>query len=76
MSHRGCLRGRVVDVRLAYGLTIDRGEADALEAVLSRCPAGDVREPFCPAARSVLRFVLPILMPTEAPAGTGLDRQP
>ncbi len=65
-SNRCWFAGRVVDVRLAYGLTIDRREADALDAVLSRCPAGDVREPFCPAARSILRFVVPILERTRA----------
>lgn len=30
----------VVDVRLAYNLTVDQREADALEAVLTDCPAG------------------------------------
>lgn len=71
-SNRCWFAGRVVDVRLAYGLTIDRGEADALEAVLSRCSAGDVREPFCPAGRSILRFVLPILRRTDAGGGAAV----
>ena len=75
-SNRCWFAGRVVDVRLAYGLTIDRREADALEAVLSRCPAGDVREPFCPAARSILRLVLPILERTRAAGGAAPDRRP
>ena len=29
---------RVIDVRLAYSLTIDRCEADALDAILAACP--------------------------------------
>ena len=29
--------GKIVEVRLAYGLTIDRREADALERILSGC---------------------------------------
>ena len=29
---------RVIDVRRAYGLTIDRREADALDAILATCP--------------------------------------
>ena len=29
---------RVIDVRRAYGLTIDRREADALDAILAACP--------------------------------------
>ena len=39
-SNRCWFAGRIVDVRLAYGLTVDRGEADTLEAVLSRLPGG------------------------------------
>ena len=34
---------RVLDVRLAYGLTIDRAEADALERVLSSCSSTAVQ---------------------------------
>lgn len=75
-SNRCWFAGRVVDVRLAYGLTIDRREADALDAVLSTCPAGDVREPFCPAARSILRFVVPILERTRAAGGAATGRRP
>lgn len=75
-SNRCWFAGRVVDVRLAYGLTIDRGEADALESVLSRCPAGAVREPFCPAARSVLRFVLPILRRAAGPGRAATPSAP
>lgn len=60
-ANRCWFAGRVVDVRRAYELTVDRREADALEAILSGCSAGDVREPFCSAPRSVLRLLLPIL---------------
>ena len=40
---------RVIDVRRAYGLTIDRREADALDAILATCPESspDAR-PACP----------------------------
>ena len=34
--------GRVLEVRRKYGLTIDRAEADALEAVLSACESTDL----------------------------------
>ena len=33
---------RVVDIRKKYGLTIDRREADLLEAVLSHCPSTEM----------------------------------
>ncbi|MYE12190.1 MAG: hypothetical protein F4X99_11160 [Gammaproteobacteria bacterium] len=75
-SNRCWFAGRIVDVRLAYGLTIDRGEADALDAVLAGCPAGDMREPFCPAARSVLRFVLPLLRRADGPGATATPSAP
>ena len=29
---------RVIDIRRAYGLTIDRREVDALDAILAACP--------------------------------------
>ena len=40
---------RVIDIRRGYGLTIDRREADALEAILVACPESspDTR-PACP----------------------------
>ena len=55
-SNRCLVRGTRGRRPSCLWLTIDRREADALEAVLSRCPAGDVREPFCPAARSIPPF--------------------
>ena len=40
---------RVIDVRRAYGLTIDRREADALDAVLATCPVNSPdTQPACP----------------------------
>ena len=50
--------GRVLEVRRAYGLTIDRQEADALEAILSNCMDTDMEPMVCiesspPAAREV-----------------------
>ena len=37
MRNRCWFAGRVIEVRRAYGLTIDRREADALERILSGC---------------------------------------
>ena len=47
---------RVIDVRRAYGLTIDRREADALDAILATCPESspDAR-PACPHIRKERR---------------------
>lgn len=56
---------RVVDVRRAYGLTIDRGEADALEAVLTRCSAGERSEPYCETRSFVVRVILPVTRALE-----------
>ena len=40
---------RVIDIRLAYGLTIDRREADALDAILAACPESSLgTQPACP----------------------------
>ena len=40
---------RVIDVRRAYGLTIDRREADALDAILAACPESSPdTPPACP----------------------------
>ena len=54
--HNACwFAGRVVDVRLAYGLTIDLKEAMALEVVLSKCSSIEMAAPICfprPVARS------------------------
>ena len=57
--------GRVVEVRRAYGLTIDQPEADALEAVLSRCSEGDVKTPFCARRSFFMRVLVPILRAME-----------
>ena len=38
---------RVVEVRLAYGLTIDRREAEALESVLADCPDTELEPLIC-----------------------------
>ena len=41
---------RVIDVRRAYGLTIDRREADALDAILAVCPESSPNtQPACDA---------------------------
>ena len=53
--------GRVVEVRKAYALTIDSREAAALDSVLSRCSAADVREAFCPTRSFFMRVLLPTL---------------
>ena len=60
-TNRCWFAGRVVEVRRAYGLTVDRREADALEATLEGCSAGDLREPFCPQPSFVSRFLPAIL---------------
>ena len=39
--------GRVVEVRLAYGLTIDRREAQALERILSECVSTEMEPVVC-----------------------------
>ncbi len=39
--------GRIVEVRLAYGLTIDRREANALERILSDCPDTQMEPLIC-----------------------------
>ena len=40
---------RVIDIRLAYGLTIDRREADALDAILAARPESSLgTQPACP----------------------------
>ena len=44
---------RVIDVRRAYGLTIDRREADALDAILATCPESSPdTQPVCPHIRN------------------------
>ena len=60
--------GRVVEVRRAYGLSIDQREADALEAVLSRCSEGDVETPFCATRSFFMRVLVPILQDMETSA--------
>ena len=73
-SNRCWFSARVVQVRRAYGLTIDRAEADALESVLSSCHAGDLRAPFCPGPSSFVSRMLPlILRATEAVRGESGD---
>ena len=42
--------GRVLEVKRAYGLTVDRREAVALEAVLARCPSTEMKPVACAAA--------------------------
>ena len=40
---------RVIDIRRAYGLTIDRREVDALDAILAACPESSLgTQPACP----------------------------
>ena len=49
-DENGCwFAWRVIDVRRAYGLTIDRREADALDAILVACPESSPdTQPACP----------------------------
>ncbi len=76
-SNRCWFADRVVQVRRAYRLTIDRPEADALEGVLSKCGAGAVRAPFCAGPSSfVSRFLPVILRATEANARESRERDP
>ena len=60
-SNRCWFAGRIVEVRRAYGLTIDRREAAALEGVLSGCSAADMREAFCETRSFVMQVLLPIV---------------
>ena len=41
--------GRVLDVRMAYGLTIDRRETVALEGILAGCETTALEPVVCPA---------------------------
>ena len=36
------VRGRTIQVRREYGLTIDRAEADAIDRVLAGCTSSDM----------------------------------
>lgn len=65
-TNRCWFAGRVVEVRKAYALTIDRREAAALESVLSDCSAADVQEAFC-ATRSFFKQVLLPIMRSGVP---------
>ena len=38
---------RIVDVRLKYGMTVDKGEAEALELVLAGCESTEIVKPEC-----------------------------
>ncbi len=67
-TNRCWFAGRVVEVRRAYGLSIDQPEADALEAVLSRCSEGDVKTPFCATRSFFMRVLVPILQDMETSA--------
>ena len=61
-DHNRCwFARRIVDVRNAYGLTIDQREADALEAILAGCSPADGREPHCESRSVFRRVLLPVL---------------
>ena len=60
--------GRVVEVRQAYGLSIDQREIDALEAVLTRCSEGDIKAPFCATRSFFTRVLIPVLRDTDPSA--------
>ncbi|MYF27465.1 MAG: HNH endonuclease [Gammaproteobacteria bacterium] len=61
-EHNRCwFATRIVDVRNAYGLTIDRREADALETILAGCSSADGREPHCESRSVFRRVLLPVL---------------
>ena len=60
-TNRCWFAGRIVEVRRAYELTIDRREAAALEGVLSGCSAADMREAFCETRSFVMQVLLPIV---------------
>lgn len=38
---------RIVDVRLKYGMTVDKAEAEALELVLAGCESTEIVKPEC-----------------------------
>ena len=47
-EHNSCwFARRVVDVKLKYGMTVDREEAHALELVLAACATNDIVRPEC-----------------------------
>ena len=60
--------GRVVEVRRAYGLSIDQREVDALEAVLTGCSDQDVITPFCSPRSFFRRVLLPVVQDAETSA--------
>ena len=60
-TNRCWFAGRVVEVRKAYALTIDRREAAALESVLSDCSAAHVQEAFCATRSFFMQVLLPIV---------------
>ena len=47
---------RIVEVRRKYGLTIDRGEAEALERILSACSSVEMEFIDCGLAASEVRL--------------------
>lgn len=55
---------RVLQVRLKYGLSIDRREAEALERILSACTTAEIEKSDCAAAST-----LPDSRPTSLPEG-------
>ena len=61
---------RIVQVRLEYGLTIDRAEADAINAVLDGCTPTDMVVPAPTTTETFTTTATPT--PTPAPAGNAL----
>lgn len=59
---------RVVEVRRAYELSIDQREVDALEAVLTRCPERQIKNPFCSTRSFFMRVLVPVLYDMETSA--------
>ena len=47
--------GRVLEVKLAYGLTVDRREAAALDAILGSCPSTAMEPVVCSSERAVVQ---------------------
>ncbi|MDE0055132.1 MAG: hypothetical protein OXP28_07195 [Gammaproteobacteria bacterium] len=68
-TNRCWFAGRIVEVRRAYELTIDRREAAALESVLSNCSPADVGGAFCASRSFVMQVLLPILETDVPDAG-------
>ena len=78
MLPTGCRKRTVAGSQIAsskcegpMGSPSTSGEADALEAVLSRCSEGDVKTPFCATRSFFMRVLAPILRDMKTSAAEG-----